>query len=291
MPRGIVVIVNNAKPEAALASERVRALVARHGRLVAEVDSSDLVLPPEADDADLFIVLGGDGTILAQFRRSRPLDKPVLGVNMGKLGFMAEFDLRTFERHAPELLADAPLHIVRFPMLRVRVLKSESGARFESMALNDVVLTAGPPFRMIRMGLSIDDNVGPTVSGDGLIVCTSTGSTAYNLSAGGPIVAPGLEAIAITPIAAHSLSFRPIVVPLESRIEIAVSRVNDEGDGHGTTLVLDGQVLTQIREDDVIEITRHARTAQFVKNPESSYWSTLIHKLRWAEAPRLRSGG
>ncbi|MBS0186672.1 MAG: NAD(+)/NADH kinase [Planctomycetes bacterium] len=288
MPRRVLLIVNREKQDACVAFEKVQGLIERHGQLAGVVDASDSGLDDLARSADLFVILGGDGTLLGQLRRLVPLGKPILGVNFGKLGFMAEFDMPALTRAASEAFGDAPLAVHETPLLSVRVTGAEGRPRFESIAANDCVLTAGPPYRMIRMALSIDGNVGPTVSGDGLIVSTSTGSTAYNLSAGGPIVSPEVEAMAITPIAAHSLSFRPIVVPLQSRIEIVVTRVNND-DGHGTTLVVDGQVLTKLGEDDTVLITRHDRRALLVRNPQSSYWSTLITKLRWAEAPRLRT--
>lgn len=288
MPRRVLLIVNREKADATAAAEKVRGLIERHGELAGEIEASDGVLTKQAAAADLFVILGGDGTLLGQLRRLVPLGKPILGVNFGKLGFMAEFDMPALTRAASEVFGSESLQLHETPLLSVRVSGLDSKHRFESIAANDCVLTAGPPYRMIRMALSIDGNVGPTVSGDGLIVCTSTGSTAYNLSAGGPIVAPELEAMAITPIAAHSLSFRPIVVPLASKVNIRVTRVNNDN-GHGTTLVVDGQVLTKLSEDDLVEITRHERKAIFVRNPHTSYWSTLITKLRWAEAPRLRT--
>lgn len=291
MRRRAFLIVNSDKPEAGEASGLVRSLIEQHGTLVGESDAGIEPLPPSASSADLVIVLGGDGTILSQLRRCEHLNKPMLGINFGKLGFMAEFDFGAFATAAASIFSSEDLPVREFPMLEARVVDSTGGVRFSSLAVNDCVLTAGPPFRMIGMAIFIDDNVGPRVSGDGLIVSTSTGSTAYNLSVGGPIVSPRLDAIALTPIAAHSLSFRPIVVPADSDIEIAVTRVNDDGHGGGTTLVMDGQVHTLIREGDVICITKHARPARFVENKNSSYWSTLIHKLRWAEAPRLRGGG
>lgn len=288
MPRRVLLIVNREKADAATATEKVRGLIERHGELAGEIEASDGVLTNQAAAADLFVILGGDGTLLGQLRRLVPLGKPILGVNFGKLGFMAEFDMPALTRAASEVFGSETLQLHETPLLAVRVTGPDGGVRFESIAANDCVLTAGPPYRMIRMALSIDGNVGPTVSGDGLIVCTSTGSTAYNLSAGGPIVSPELEAMAITPIAAHSLSFRPIVVPLESKVTIRVTRVNND-DGHGTTLVVDGQVLTKLSEDDCVSVTRHERKAILVRNPQTSYWSTLITKLRWAEAPRLRT--
>ncbi len=289
MARRVLLIVNHEKEDAAEAAERVRGLIERHGKLAGIVEASDSVLEGDSASADLFVILGGDGTLLGQLRRLVPLGKPILGVNFGKLGFMAEFDMPALTRAAIDVFGDGTLPVHETPLLSVRVAGRDGRVRFESIAANDCVLTAGPPYRMIRMALSIDGNVGPTVSGDGLIISTSTGSTAYNLSAGGPIVSPELEAMAITPIAAHSLSFRPIVVPLESKAQIVVTRVNDDGSGNGTTLVVDGQVLSRLGEDDTVEITRHDRRAILVRNPHTSYWSTLITKLRWAEAPRLRT--
>ncbi|MBL8874692.1 MAG: NAD(+)/NADH kinase [Phycisphaerae bacterium] len=288
MPRRVFLIVNKEKADATAAAEKVRGLIERHGVLAGEADASNGELSARAGGIDLFVILGGDGTLLGQLRRLVPLSKPILGVNFGKLGFMAEYDMPALMRAASAVFGDEPLRVHETPLLSVRVTGLDGRPRFESIAANDCVLTAGPPYRMIRMALSIDGNVGPTVSGDGLIVSTSTGSTAYNLSAGGPIVSPELDAIAITPIAAHSLSFRPIVVPLSSRVNIVVTRVNDD-DGHGTTLVVDGQVLTKLSEDDAVEVSRHDRKALLVQNPHTSYWSTLITKLRWAEAPRLRT--
>lgn len=288
MPRRILLIVNREKSDAVAAAEKVRGLIERHGVLAGEADASDADIASQASGADMFVILGGDGTLLGQLRRLVPLGKPMLGVNFGKLGFMAEFDMPALTRAAGGVFGDEQLAVHETPLLSVRVTGLDGRPRFESIAANDCVLTAGPPYRMIRMALSIDGNVGPTVSGDGLIVSTSTGSTAYNLSAGGPIVSPELDAIAVTPIAAHSLSFRPIVVPLSSRVNIVVTRVNND-DGHGTTLVVDGQVLSQLSEDDTVEITRHDRRAILVRNPHTSYWSTLITKLRWAETPRLRT--
>lgn len=288
MPRRVLLIVNKEKADALAAAEKVRGLIERHGVLAGEVEAADSELSPELANSDLFVILGGDGTLLGQLRRLVPLGKPILGVNFGKLGFMAEFDMPALTRAASGAFGDEPLAVHETPLLAVRVTGLDGRPRFESIAANDCVLTAGPPYRMIRMALSIDGNVGPTVSGDGLIVSTSTGSTAYNLSAGGPIVSPELDAMAITPIAAHSLSFRPIVVPLSSRVNIVVTRVNND-DGHGTTLVVDGQVLTQLSEDDAVEISCHDKRALLVRNPHTSYWSTLITKLRWAEAPRLRT--
>jgi NAD+ kinase len=301
MGRSVLLIINDEKPEAREAAEEVRGLIGRHGTLVAEMGGHQGSSALTPGMADLIVVLGGDGTLLSQARRLEHLAAPMLGVNFGKLGFMAEFDLKALRHQAGELFGDGPLNIRDQILIQASIYNDQprvpgriagnhpeepGQARFTSLALNDCVITAGPPYRMIELDLSIDGHVGPTARGDGLIVATATGSTAYNLSAGGPIISPTVNAVAITPIAPQSLSFRPIVVSGESRIEISVSRLNDDGQGHGTTLVLDGQVMTPLRVNDRVVITKHHRTAKFVSNPETDFWNTLLGKLKWAQSIR-----
>jgi NAD+ kinase len=283
MPRNVLLIVNRAKPDANAAAPEVSAIISQSGRLAGVRDSVDPApIPP---GVDLLVVLGGDGTLLNQSRRVAENGPPLLGVNFGKLGFMAEFDLGSLKRQADAIFGDRPLVTRALPLLAAQVFGAgQAKARFEGACLNEAVITAGPPYRMITLGLSIDAKPGPTVSGDGLIVCTPQGSTAYNLSAGGPIVSPGVEAMVITPIAAHTLSFRPIVVPMSSRVEIEVQRLNDPG----TTLVLDGQVQSPLARGDRIVLSRHGRTVRFVQNPGGAYWNTLITKLQWAASPLAR---
>ncbi len=292
MPRSVLLLVNHDKPEAVEAAREVRWLIHQHGTLVAEDTDNAGPLPPEALNADLAIVLGGDGSLLGQTRRCIAMSdvvKPaVLGINLGKLGFMAEFDLTAFRAQATEILSGRPIAKRQHPLIRTEVFGPRGETRFSGAALNECVITAGPPFRMVELSLSVDKQAGPTVAGDGLIISTPLGSTAYNVSAGGPILTPGVEAVAITPIAAHSLSFRPIVVPLTSEINVSLIRVNEEAPGTGTTLVLDGQVHHPLHSGETIRITRDARSVSFVRNPANEYWPTLISKLRWAEQPRMR---
>lgn len=292
----MLLLVNRDKAEAARAAPEVRSLVEQFGRVVAEMDGDGAPIT-SARGADLVIVLGGDGTLLFQARQCADLNLPLLGVNLGRLGFLAEFDLDSLRDQAATLFGGGalPTHEVR--MLRAEVFASGAPrARFSDTALNECVVTAGPPYRMISLALAIDGSPGPTVSGDGLIVGTPTGSTAYNVSAGGPIVAPQTDAMVITPIAAHSLAFRPIVVPGASRVEFTMLRVNQsfgsgdrrEGPGRGTTLVLDGSVYCPLEEGDRVSVTRDDRRVRFVRNPRRSYWATLVDKLQWGAPPRLR---
>ncbi len=290
MGRSALLLVNPHKPAAATAAAEVRALIEKHGRLVAELPADSSPLPAAARGAELIVVFGGDGTLLSQARRCAAPGMAMLGVNMGRLGFLAEFDMPALREQAAGIFGSGDLVIQSFSLIQVRVLPAKGeAARFEGMALNEAVITAGPPYRMISLAFSIDGHTGPTMSGDGVIISSPLGSTAYNLSAGGPILAPTVDGFAITPIAAHSLSVRPVVVPGHSRIEIKAIKVNQEL-SPGTTLVLDGQVQAPVLPGDRILIERHPSSIRFVQNPRSDYWSRLIGKMNWSVAPKGDGG-
>jgi NAD+ kinase len=148
------------------------------------------------------------------------------------------------------------------------------------------VITAGHPFRMIELNIAINGEPGPTLTGDGVIVSSPVGSTAYNVSAGGPIVHPRLEAMIITPIAAHSLAFRPIVLWAGGEVIVTIKRANE-----GTTLVLDGRVTVPLKVGQSVRVTKHPKKARFVANPSSTYWQILLEKMRWAAPPTYRDRG
>ena len=284
MPRSALILVNHAKPGADAALGAVRRAVEAHGRLAGVLDANGAGID-DALGADLIVILGGDGTILAQARRCAALGLPVLGVKVGTLGFLAEFDVESFLRQAPSILGDGGLHIADRMMLDATITPpGASDPEFTSVALNDAVVTAGPPYRLIELDVYIDGEPGPTLRGDGVIVATPVGSTAYNVSAGGPIVSPNLDSFTITPIAAHSLAFRPIVLPATHRIELVVRRANDD-DGAGTTLVLDGQVHHRLPTGARVRLERSEQAVRLVRNPAATFWSTLIRKLHWAAAP------
>jgi len=290
MPRSALLLVNPEKPEAARAAAEVRGLITAHGRLVAELPADNSALPAAAHDADLIVVFGGDGTLISQARRCAEPRGAMLGVNMGRLGFLAEFDLAALREQGAGIFGDGPLVTQEFGLIRVELTgKGDRTPRLVGLALNEAVVTAGPPYRMITLALRIDGQPGPTYGGDGVIICSSLGSTAYNLSAGGPIMSPLVDAFAITPIAAQSLSFRPVVVAGSSRVEVTVLKANEEADGHGTTLVLDGQTPHRVHAGDRILISKHDQTVKFVQNPKSDYWARLIGKLHWGIAPKMNS--
>ena len=221
----------------------------------------------------------------AQAGRFGPLGTAVRGVNAGKVGVLAEFTLEEIGCHAADTLGAGALATRRGPMLTVELL--DGTTELVGHALNEAVVTAGPPYRVIELCVAIDGEQGPAVRGDGLIISTSLGSTAYNVSAGGPIVHPGVDATLITPIAAHSLAFRPIAVPGSSQIELTPTQLNSEGDD-GTTLVLDGQIHRRIHVDQRVRVSRSEQSVSLVTNPDGSYWRTLVDKLHWARPPALR---
>ncbi len=293
MGRSVILVVNPRKPRAVAAREEVRSLIERHGRLVVEIDSVGLAGAIERGEIharpDLIVVLGGDGTILSASRSCLGMGVPLLGINTGKVGFMAGYELAAFRAAAPSLLGDGPLLVGEHRTLDGEVVGADGSVRYSATAVNELVVTAGPPYRMITLDLSIDGQPGPTVSGDGLILSTPLGSTAYNISAGGPIVAPGVDACVITPIAAHSLSFRPIVLHAEIPVDIAVRSVNATEES-GTTLLIDGQGQHRLAQGDTVRIRAGARTVRFVSDPGVSYWRTLLGKMHWASTPTGQIG-
>jgi NAD+ kinase len=284
MARSVVLITNRQKPNAVAAVDEVRALIEQHGKLITELRSDEEDGLPAPDDVDLVIALGGDGTILSAARRCLTLRAPLLGINTGKVGFMAGFELDAFRASAQDLLSDGPLSIHPVTPIHGVVKSTDGSPRHAAFALNEFVVSAGPPFRMITLDISVDQHCGPTVSGDGLIVSTPLGSTAYNVSAGGPIVAPGVNAMIVTPIAAHSLSFRPIVIGSDSEVQIQISSVNAV-ESTGTTLIIDGQVSYRLAEGDLLSVTAAKEKVEFVLDPSVSYWQTLLGKMHWASEP------
>lgn len=245
-------------------------------------------------DVNLILVLGGDGTLLSVARRLQGRQVPVMGVNYGRLGFLAGFQPDELQKHFADLV-DKKLPISSRQMLDVSVVPASddcdltkedqvsAARRFHVLALNDAVVTAGPPFHMIELAVGVDGEFGAAVHGDGLIVCTPSGSTAYNLSAGGPILNPPVRAFCVTPIAPHSLSFRPVIVPSDTRVMLAAQQVN-----RGTTLVCDGQDCTRLKKGDQVVIRRADRDLLLVENPHSRRWQALAEKLHWASTPRYR---
>jgi NAD+ kinase len=289
-----MLIANRAKPMMAQALADLRPWLADRAQVIIDGDSRDLD-PAQLGPADLALVLGGDGTMLGMARTLVDLGVPMVGVNFGKLGLLAPFSIEDVKNQW-EQLSTGQFEVSRRVMLEVKIHDdgkqagtNQSRPRFHAVAANDCAVTAGPPFRMIEMEMTInpaDPEDLPAhphyFSGDGVIVATPTGSTAYNLSAGGPVVAPDVDGLVITPICPHSLSFRPLVLSAADHIRLRLLRGNP-----GTTLVVDGQISAPIPLDSVVSIRAYSRRLRVVVNRRVSYWTTLAHKMHWAAQPRF----
>jgi NAD+ kinase len=236
--------------------------------------------------ADLALVLGGDGAILRAARQMGYRQTPVLGVNLGKLGFLADLSPDQLREAWPRVL-QGDYRVTQHLMFECVV---ESPGRSDTyLGLNDVTIHAGPPFHMIDLDLHVDGQVVATVSGDGLIIATPVGSTAHSLSAGGPIVGQGLAAFAITPISPHSLTMRPVVDSADKVYTIVPRRVSP-----GSALVIDGQDALPLTLAHRVTVRRAPVTFGLVKVPGHNYYQTLHDKLRWGTGPNYRtepSGG
>jgi NAD+ kinase len=223
------------------------------------------------DRCQLLIVLGGDGTILSGLDHAIGNDLPILGVNLGRLGFLTELETDEVDDGVVDRLLDGDYAI------DTRTTMMVEGWDYRSFfALNDIVITrATPSVRIVSLEYEANGAMVDCISGDGLIVATATGSTAYSLSAGGPVVQPGLDCFVLTPICAHTLNARPVVVSADERI--TVRTVDDRC---GVQAVLDGRrAITLDRDHPEITIKRSVRQARFVRLGEKNYYSLLRSKL------------
>lgn len=228
-----------------------------------------------AASVDLIVVLGGDGTMIATARALREREIPVLGINHGHLGYLAEF--RADEMTAAlDSILEGKYRIDRRVMLDAEVLREDSSAH-QGRVLNDVVIgKSSLRARIIEIEVMMNGQLVGQIRGDGVIVSTPTGSTAYNLSAGGPIIYPSMNAVVITPICPHTLSNRPILVPDDAEIEIHLTTPQEE-----VALTLDGQIAFPLQMGDRVRVRKSRTTFQIVQPPDRNYFEVLRDKLRW----------
>jgi NAD+ kinase len=227
--------------------------------------------------SDLLLVLGGDGTLLAAARVAAPRGIPILPINMGSLGFLTSFMLEELYPALEDILAGR-LIISERVMLHAELQRGDRILDKQTV-LNEVVINKGALARMIELELSIDRDFVCRYRADGLIVASPTGSTAYSLSAGGPIVHPSVESFIITPICPHTLSDRPVVVGDNSIIEVKLSAGTES-----VFLTLDGQKGIPLQATDRVRITRAEQLLKLIQTPNKSYFQILRNKLKWGEA-------
>jgi NAD+ kinase len=230
-----------------------------------------------AEQSQLLLVLGGDGTLLAAARVAARLGIPILPINMGSLGFLTSFTIEEMYPALEQVLAGRFSCSERV-MLDVELHRDAEVIERQSV-VNEAVINKGALARMIDLQLTIDADFVCRYRADGLIVATPTGSTAYSLSAGGPIVHPGVESWIITPICPHTLSDRPVVVRDSSLIEVHLS-----GDTESVFLTLDGQTGIPMQAADVVRMRRASDRLRLIQPAQKSYFEILRSKLKWGEA-------
>ena len=231
-------------------------------------------------EADLAIVLGGDGSILRAAHQMGTRQVPVIAVNLGKLGFLANM----MPEELPEVLrgfAAGSLEVVEHLMFECTV--SRGGQVFaRQLGLNETVVHAGTPFSLINVDLYVDSDLVTTYSCDGLIVGTPVGSTAHCLSAGGPILRKHLQAFVVLPLNPHTLTMRPVVDSADCVYEMVVERPNE-----GTSVVVDGRVICRLQPGDRVRVERSAARFKLVSNPGHTYYRSLREKLGWGGRLKL----
>lgn len=280
----VLLITNPTRPEFGEVREQILPTIADLASEYHEL-GMDGPLSDRHLEATCAVVIGGDGTLISQARRLIDTGIPLAGINVGRLGFLAEFDAGTFMEQAAAVLAVEP-PVYEHIVAEVTVLDTDDEVLRQDVAINDCTITAGWPHRIIEMDLTIDGVPGPAITGDGVIFSTPTGSTAYNISAGGPIVHRSVEAFVITPLAPQSLAFRPIVTCDTTELEVRLTRANE-----GTTMVIDGQMPIALEREHRVRVRRYPRKGRLITNPATGYWRILLDKLRWAAPPNYRDRG
>jgi NAD+ kinase len=281
--KSIGLVVKRNQPRAlSIAQKLAHHIRSRHLSPIAEIDIASRVDAEPvsreelADRADFVIVLGGDGTLLGVARLTAARGTPILGVNLGGLGFLTQVAVDEAQQ-AIDRVIKGDFEVDRRITLEVLVQRATNDLRRMDrfVAVNDVVLNRGPLGRMLQLEVRANDQPFCTYRADGLIIATPTGSTAYALSAGGPIVFPTLGVVVLAPICPHTLSNRPIVLPDSFEIEVRV-KVSD----HDATLTVDGQESSMVGAEDAIRVKRGSHAVSLVRS-EHGYFEVWRNKLRW----------
>jgi NAD+ kinase len=233
-------------------------------------NSSDI-----ATCAELIIVLGGDGTMLSAARLVEPRSIPILGVNMGGLGFLTETTVENMYSSLTKVF-DNHYQIDARIRLKGEILRQDNPITQDS-ALNDIVVSKGTLGRMIRTRISLNHNFITNIRGDGVIVSSPTGSTAYSMSAGGPILDPSLETLILAPINPHTLTHRPVLFPSHYSLEISLSSPER------ATVTFDGQVGYDMNPGDLLSIVASPHKTNLIRFPDRTYYDVLRTKLKWGD--------
>jgi NAD+ kinase len=239
---------------------------------------NDEILDSPAD-LDALLTLGGDGTFLRGARFLDGNEVPIIGVNMGRLGFLTCCPAEQLE-HSLMRFARGDHSVESRMMLSARVIGADRKERGSWLALNDVVIHKGGFARVVALRVTVQDELIGSYAADGVVICTPTGSTAYSLSAGGPVVVPTLETLLITPVSAHTLAIRPVLVAATSHVTVQA-----EGAPEELMITVDGQVGANFHAGDTLSVSRAPHGIRVVRFPGSSFFATLREKLGWGGIP------
>jgi NAD+ kinase len=273
-----ILLVDGSRPALAERAADLRVTIERNVDVAAAIDDFSKPLPEVA--ADMLIVFGGDGSMLRSARLMGYQQLPVIGVNLGRLGFLADIQPEDLDEILPQIVA-GEYRVVRHLMFECSVHR---GGREQSrtLGLNEAEVLAGPPFSMIEVQLYVDALLATTYSCDGLIVSTPVGSTAHSLAAGGPIMEKSLQTFVVSPICPHTLTNRPVVDSADHVFELSVPKPNE-----GTTLLVDGKQIGQVGSEDRIRIERSTAEFQLIEVRGRGYYRTLREKLGWGGRLKL----
>lgn len=227
------------------------------------------------EESQAVLVLGGDGTLLNAAKQVAPFGVPVLGINLGRLGFLTELELDELYQELPALLRGEGM--VEERMLLEAVLVRGGEAATPLLAMNDVVVAKGPFARLVHLEVRVNDFPVATYPADGIIVATATGSTAYSLSAGGPVISPAVEVLEVTPICPHTLQARSLVVGRDDRVSLRLL-----GNPPETLLTVDGQWGQQVQAGDRVEVARSSFPARLLRRHSWNFYAVLQRKLQEA---------
>ncbi len=264
----------------------------RERRIDVVYETATALLMPNADvqanrsredlpnHVDLIVSLGGDGTLLSVADRigQAGRDIPILGVNFGSLGFLTEIRIDELYPSLEAVIAGTATYDERLMLSATATLRGQEDK--PRVVLNDVVFTKGALSRMIELSVSVSGRFVTCVKADGLIIASATGSTAYNLAAGGPIVHPSVDALVLTPIAPHTLTNRPVVIPADAEVEV---RPESPDGSEDVFVTYDGQYGYAVHQGDVIRVRKAKQVLRLVKAPARGYFELLREKLKWGE--------
>lgn len=283
MSKTLGLVVNPDKPEAFdLATKLVKRIEASGARVLVESPAPNSLgqwsaaLSEVVKQSDAIVVLGGDGSLLRVARVAAPAGVPILGVQYGRYGFVMETEPEDAPAAVDKLLSGDFYYSER--MMLQAELPCREEQPFCHLALNDIVVTRGPMSRLLRLKVTVGKQEVVKYSADGIIVATPTGSTAYSLSAGGPVVHPNVDVVILTPIAAHTLNSRTLVLPASESIEIAI-----EGEGLEAYVTVDGQENHEISDGEMVKISRSPYPTQLVETSKSAFYHQLESRLGFGE--------